>query len=91
MQKMNMMVLKAKFESDLEAGIPEWNGVEAKITGIRKLTDDMVVVSEDIKPPNHDTIKSEMFVGKTPIGQWKVLMPYSKDMEENWMKYYGGK
>ena len=89
MQKINMKILKAKFISDLDAGIPEWNGVKSKVTNVRKLTDDMVVVSENIVPPNQDVIKSEMFVGKGPLGQWKVLMPYSKEMEDNWMKYYG--
>ncbi|OVE80664.1 hypothetical protein BVY04_05320 [bacterium M21] len=89
MKDSTIELCKTKFMSDLESGIPEWNGVKSKITNVRELTDDMVVVSEDIMPPDHNTIKSELFVGKDIFGHWKVLMPYSKKMEDNWMKYYG--
>ncbi len=87
-RKMNVRLCKLKFLNDLKDGIPEWNGVKARITDVRKITEDLVVVSEDISGFGQ-SIQSEMFVGRDGNGKWKVLMAYSKTMEDSWIGYYG--
>jgi hypothetical protein len=89
-RKMNTQLYKLKYLHDLKDGIPEWNGVKARITDVRKITEDMVVVSEDISG-HGQSMQSEMFVGRAGDGKWKVLMEYSKSMEDSWIGYYGKK
>ncbi len=88
---LNASLFKTKYMYDLnQEGIPDCTGVTYKITNIRRITDDMTVISEDISGRGQ-FIKSELFVGKNSNGKWKVLMEYSKEMEDNWIKYYGTK
>ena len=88
-RKASAMLLEKQWIGYLDQGIPEWNDVEVKITDIEELTEDMVVVTEEIRPPGHDPIPSRLFVGRNDAGEWKVLMDYSEEMADNWMKYYG--
>lgn len=73
------------FISMLETeGWPDWNGVTAIVTGIEELPDNMVVCTEEITLPNGDFFEQQMFVGLTPGGEWKVVLPYTPELAQLW-------
>jgi hypothetical protein len=78
-------VLEARFRDDMRDNSPEWNGIVSNIVGREDLPGDMVILSEQLRLPDGETVEMQHFVGKRE-NSWKVAVPYSDEMREAWLR-----
>jgi hypothetical protein len=74
-----------QFARRLADGFPEWSGVKARIIRKKELSEEMVVLTEELALPNEEEMTQEILVGKSTDG-WKVLVPYNKPTHNDELK-----